>query len=150
MKARYSDIELEEFRLLILEKLEFAKTELNGIETQMMELRENMSDEQGGDWFDDSSIHTEIEFMTKLAERQRHFVQNLELALVRIKNKSYGICAVTGELIDKQRLLLVPHATKSVLAKERETHLPNLENQRPSSNFESEDSEDSEDTMIEE
>ncbi|MEP7197734.1 MAG: TraR/DksA C4-type zinc finger protein [Saprospiraceae bacterium] len=147
MKTRYSDQELEEFKAIIIEKLEFAKTELNGIETQMMELRENMSDEQGGDWFDDSSIHTEIEFMTKLAERQRNFVQNLELALVRIKNKSYGICSVTGELIDKQRLLLVPHATKSVQAKEREAPAPNLENNRPSSNFESDDLEE---PMIEE
>ncbi|MCC6816689.1 MAG: TraR/DksA family transcriptional regulator [Saprospiraceae bacterium] len=147
MKARYSDEELEEFKTLILEKLEFAKTELQGIEQQMMELRENMSDEQGGDWFDDSSIHTEIEFMTKLAERQRQFVQNLELALVRIKNKSYGICSVTGELIDKQRLLLVPHATKSVQAKERETPTPIIENNRPVSNYENEDSDE---PMIEE
>lgn len=147
MKARYSDEELEEFKALILEKLEFAKTELTGIEQQMMELRENMSDEQGGDWFDDSSIHTEIEFMTKLAERQRQFVQNLELALVRIKNKSYGICSVTGELIDKQRLLLVPHATKSVQAKERETPSPIIENIRPASNY---DHEENEEPMIEE
>ncbi len=139
MKARYSDEELEEFKVLILEKLEFAKSELQGIETQMMELRENMSDEQGGDWFDDSSIHTEIEFLTKLAERQRQFVQNLELALVRIKNKSYGICSVTGELIDKQRLLLVPHATKSVQAKERETPSPIIENSRPNPNYESDE-----------
>lgn len=146
MKARYSDEELEEFKALILEKLEFAKNELTGIEQQMMELRENMSDEQGGDWFDDSSIHTEIEFMTKLAERQRQFVQNLELALVRIKNKSYGICSVTGELIDKQRLLLVPHATKSVQAKERETPSPIIENTRPS-NYEHEDHDE---PMIEE
>ncbi len=142
MKARYSDDELEEFKVLILEKLEFAKSELQGIEQQMMELRENMSDEQGGDWFDDSSIHTEIEFLTKLAERQRQFVQNLELALVRIKNKSYGICSVTGELIDKQRLLLVPHATKSVQAKERETPTPIIEHTRPSSNYETDESEE--------
>jgi len=146
-KARYSDEELEEFKKIILEKLEFAKSELEGIEQQMMELRENMSDEQGGDWFDDSSIHTEIEFLTKLAERQRQFVQNLELALVRIKNKSYGICSVTGELIDKQRLMLVPHATKSVQAKERETPTPVIDHTRPSSHFEPEDGEE---PMIEE
>ena len=100
-----------------------------------------MADEQGGDWFDDSSIHTEIEFLTKMAERQRQFVQNLELALVRIKNKSYGICSVTGELIDKQRLLLVPHATESVKAKEREAPVQN-EDARPSSQFEEEDNEE--------
>ncbi len=120
-KTRYSDQELMEFKKVIDEKLEVAKGELAGTEQQMMELRDNMSDEQGGDWFDDSSIHTEIEFLTKMAERQKQFIQNLEMALVRIKNKSYGICSVTGELIDKQRLLLVPHATKSVKAKESET-----------------------------
>ncbi|HRG32687.1 MAG: TraR/DksA family transcriptional regulator [Saprospiraceae bacterium] len=141
MKTRYSDEELEEFKALIDEKLVSAKSELQGIEQQIMEMRENMADEQGGDWFDDSSIHTEIEFLTKMAERQRQFVQNLELALVRIKNKSYGICSVTGELIDKQRLLLVPHATKSVKAKEREAPVQN-EDARPSSQFEEEDNEE--------
>jgi RNA polymerase-binding protein DksA len=120
MKTRYSDEELMEFKKVIDEKLESTKRELEDIEQQMMELRDNMADEQGGDWFDDSSIHTEIEFLTKMAERQKQFIQNLEMALVRIKNKSYGICIVTGELIDKQRLLLVPHATKSVKAKESE------------------------------
>lgn len=140
MKARYSDEELQEFKVLIDEKLESAKSELQGLEQQMMELRENMSDEQGGDWFDDSSIHTEIEFLTKMAERQRQFVQNLEMALVRIKNKSYGICSVTGELIDKQRLLLVPHATKSVKAKEREKPTPpQHDHTRPTASFDDEE-----------
>lgn len=120
MKTRYSDEELMEFKKVIDDKLESTKKELEDIEQQMMELRDNMADEQGGDWFDDSSIHTEIEFLTKMAERQKQFIQNLEMALVRIKNKTYGICTVTGELIDKQRLLLVPHATKSVKAKEKE------------------------------
>lgn len=124
MKTRYSDEELMEFKRVIDEKLESTKRELEDIEQQMMELRDNMADEQGGDWFDDSSIHTEIEFLTKMAERQKNFIQNLEMALVRIKNKSYGICIVTGELIDKQRLLLVPHATKSVKAKESEHPVP--------------------------
>ncbi len=127
MKTRYSDEELMEFKLIIDEKLAATKRELEDIEQQMMELRENMADEQGGDWFDDSSIHTEIEFLTKMAERQKQFIQNLEMALVRIKNKSYGICTVSGELIDKQRLMLVPHATKSVKAKEKETPSPVIE-----------------------
>lgn len=121
IKTRYTDEELQEFKLLIDEKLANSRSELAGIEQQMMELRDNMADEQGGDWFDDSSIHTEIEFLTKMAERQRQFIQNLEMALVRIRNKTYGICTVTGELIEKQRLMLVPHATKSVKAKESET-----------------------------
>lgn len=120
MKTRYSDEELMEFKKIIDDKLESTKRELNDIEQQMMELRDNMADEQGGDWFDDSSIHTEIEFLTKMAERQKQFIQNLEMALIRVKNKSYGICKITGELIEKQRLILVPHATKSVKAKENE------------------------------
>lgn len=141
MKTRYSDEELLEFKALIDEKLVSTKKELEDIEQQMMELRENMADEQGGDWFDDSSIHTEIEFLTKMAERQKQFIQNLEMALVRIKNKSYGICIVSGELIDKQRLLLVPHATKSVKAKENETPAPVIENRNvePSAFDEEED-----------
>ena len=77
VKMRYTDEELDEFKKLIDDKMVQAKNELNDIEQQMMEMRENMADEQGGDWFDDSSIHTEIEFLTKMAERQRQFVQNL-------------------------------------------------------------------------
>ena len=76
-KIRYSDEELAEFKTLIDNKLATTKKELEDIEHQMMEMRENMADEQGGDWFDDSSIHTEIEFLTKMAERQRVFIQNL-------------------------------------------------------------------------
>ena len=135
VKTRYSDEELEEFKKLIDDKMVQAKQELTDIEQQMMEMRENMADEQGGDWFDDSSIHTEIEFLTKMAERQRQFVQNLEMALVRIKNKSYGICIVTGDLIEKERLKIVPHATKSVQAKEKEAPSVHIENDRPTITF---------------
>ncbi|MBK7468505.1 MAG: TraR/DksA family transcriptional regulator [Saprospiraceae bacterium] len=135
VKMRYTDQELDEFKKLIDDKMVQAKNELNDIEQQMMEMRENMADEQGGDWFDDSSIHTEIEFLTKMAERQRQFVQNLEMALVRIKNKSYGICIVTGDLIEKERLKIVPHATKSVQAKEKEAPSVHIENDRPTITF---------------
>ena len=135
VKTRYSDEELEEFKKLIDDKMVQAKQELTDIEQQMMEMRENMADEQGGDWFDDSSVHTEIEFLTKMAERQRQFVQSLEMALVRIKNKSYGICTVTGDLIEKERLRIVPHATKSVKAKEKESPSVNHDNDRPVVNY---------------
>ena len=138
----YSDEELIEFKKVIDDKLESTKRELEDIEQQMMELRDNMADEQGGDWFDDSSIHTEIEFLTKMAERQKQFIQNLEMALIRIKNKSYGICSVTGELIEKQRLLLVPHATKSVKAKESELPTPPPADNRNESNMYSEEEEE--------
>ena len=124
VKTRYSDEELEEFKKLIDDKMVQAKQELTDIEQQMMEMRENMADEQGGDWFDDSSVHTEIEFLTKMAERQRQFVQSLEMALVRIKNKSYGICTVTGDLIEKERLRI-----------EKESPSVNHDNDRPVVNY---------------
>lgn len=114
---RYSDAELAEFEVIIKEKLAAAKKELDFMREQIIELHENSSNQQGGDYFDDSSLHTELEMLNQMVSRQRQFVQNLENAQIRIKNKSYGICIATGELIDKKRLLLVPHATKSVEAK---------------------------------
>lgn len=114
---RYSDAELAEFEVIIKEKLATARKELDFMREQIIELHENSSNQQGGDYFDDSSLHTELEMLNQMVSRQRQFVQNLENALIRIKNKSYGICTATGELIDKKRLLLVPHATKSVEAK---------------------------------
>ncbi|HMG16805.1 MAG TPA: TraR/DksA C4-type zinc finger protein [Saprospiraceae bacterium] len=114
---RYSDAELAEFEVIIKEKLGNAKKELDFMREQIIELHENSSNQQGGDYFDDSSLHTELEMLNQMVSRQRQFVQNLENAQIRIKNKSYGICISTGELIDKKRLLLVPHATKSVEAK---------------------------------
>lgn len=115
---RYSDEELGEFRTLIEGKLEAAKTELRFTKDQLIELNENAGDSQGGDYFDDSNTHTELEMLNGMVTRQQQFVNNLENALIRIQNKSYGICTVSGELIEKKRLLLVPHATKSVAAKE--------------------------------
>ena len=114
---RYSDAELAEFEVIIKEKLANAKKELDFMREQIIELHENSSNQQGGDYFDDSSLHTELEMLNQMVSRQRQFVMNLENAQIRIKNKSYGICTATGELIDKKRLLLVPHATKSVEAK---------------------------------
>lgn len=119
--TRYSDKDLAEFEVIIREKLETARKELEFNREQIIELHENSSNQQGGDYFDDSSLHTELEMLNQMVSRQRQFVQNLENALIRIKNKTYGICIATGELIDKKRLLLVPHATKSVEAKINET-----------------------------
>jgi RNA polymerase-binding transcription factor DksA len=118
--TRYSDEDLQEFKALIDAKLESARNELNFMQEQVAELNENASEKQGGNWFDDSSLHTEIEMLNGMVIRQQQFINNLENALIRIKNKTYGICSVTGQLIDKKRLLLVPHATKSVIAKEIE------------------------------
>lgn len=115
--VRYSDADLEEFRGLIETKLERASTHLSGLQEQILEITENTSDEHGGDWVDDSSINNDVEMLNNMAIRQRMYIQDLENALVRIKNKTYGICSITGQLIDKRRLLAVPTTTKSLAAK---------------------------------
>ncbi|WP_421796736.1 TraR/DksA family transcriptional regulator [Haliscomenobacter sp.] len=115
--VRYSDAELDEFKVLIETKLERASTHLSGLQEQILEITENTSDEHGGDWVDDSSINNDVEMLNNMAIRQRMYIQDLENALVRIKNKTYGICSLTGQLIDKRRLLAVPTTTKSLAAK---------------------------------
>ena len=116
---RYSDAELAEFRDIITRKLEAAKKELaylNGIITR--------KDEMGGDETDnrymtmeDGSLSMEREQLNQMASRQITFIDHLEKAMMRIENKTYGICRVTGRLIDKARLRAVPHATLSIEAK---------------------------------
>jgi RNA polymerase-binding transcription factor DksA len=114
---RYSDAELDEFREIIETKLRRATKHLTELQEQIVEITENTSDEHGGDWVDDSSINNDVEMLNNMAIRQRVHIQDLQNAFVRIKNKSYGICIVTGELIDKRRLLAVPTTTKSMAAK---------------------------------
>lgn len=116
---RYSDAELVEFRELIQRKLEAAKKELaylHGLITR--------KDEMGGDEGDnrymtmeDGSLSMEREQLSQMASRQITFIDHLEKAIMRIENKTYGICRVTGKLIDKARLRAVPHATLSIEAK---------------------------------
>lgn len=117
---RYADEELNEFRLLIESKLEEAKKQLDTLQEQILEITEIAGDEHGGDWMDDSNVNNDVEMLNTMAIRQRKYIKDLENALVRIKNKTYGICVVTGELIDKRRLMAVPTTTKSVLAKNEE------------------------------
>jgi RNA polymerase-binding transcription factor DksA len=123
-KLRYSDAELDEFREIIETKLRRATKHLTELQEQIVEITENTSDEHGGDWVDDSSINNDVEMLNNMAIRQRVHIQDLQNALVRIKNKSYGICIVTGELIDKRRLLAVPTTTKSMAAKVSEQNQP--------------------------
>jgi RNA polymerase-binding transcription factor DksA len=116
---RYSDPELLEFKELIQRKLEAAKKELtylHGLITR--------KDEMGGDEGDnrymtmeDGSLSMEREQLSQMASRQITFIDHLEKAIMRIENKTYGICRVTGKLIDKARLRAVPHATLSIEAK---------------------------------
>ncbi|MEP7228936.1 MAG: TraR/DksA C4-type zinc finger protein [Ginsengibacter sp.] len=116
---RYSDNELVEFRDLITRKLETAKKELGYLQGLI-----TRKDEMGGDDTDnrymtmeDGSLSMEREQLSQMASRQITFIDHLEKAMMRIENKTYGICRVTGKLIDKARLRAVPHATLSIEAK---------------------------------
>lgn len=115
VKTRYSDSELEEFKVLILEKKEKAEKEYNILKKSADEIELTpigfKVQEEG------SSALSKDEAL-KLAKRQLNFVQHLNSALTRIENKTYGICRDTGKLIPKGRLMAVPHATLSVEAKE--------------------------------
>lgn len=115
--SRYSDVELQEFKSLIDSKLEKAKFQYQSLKEQLKDITENNNDDFAKDITDFSSIQSEVEMLTKMANHQRKYIQDLENALIRINNKSYGICVVSGELIDKKRLLAVPTTTKSVIAK---------------------------------
>lgn len=117
VQTRYSDTDLAEFKAIIEGKLAKANEQLRSLREQILDISENSGDGFGGDWVDDSSYNTEREMLHTMANRQKKYVQDLENALVRIRNKNYGICAVTGELIDKKRLIAVPTTTKSLNAK---------------------------------
>lgn len=115
-KTRYSDEELQEFKELILRKLEKAQKEYDL-------LRSSYMNSEGNDIADTSPTFKVLEEgagtlgkeeSAHLAERQRKFIQHLQAALVRIENKTYGICRATGQLIPKERLMAVPHATLSI------------------------------------
>lgn len=118
-KNRYSDAELDEFKQLILKKLEIAKQEFEFYQSQIQKRDEygEGADEHKYNNLDDGTAHIEAEYLTQQASRQRTFIDHLEKALVRIENKTYGICRETGKLISKARLMAVPHATLSIEAK---------------------------------
>ena len=115
-KTRYSDEELEEFRVLIEKKLGRAQEQLQFYLDQLSELADNPDSKVKG--LDDGIGTAESERLTNMAGRQRKHIQHLENALIRIRNKAYGVCRVTGKLISKERLRAVPHATLSIEAKQ--------------------------------
>ncbi len=115
-KTRYSDDELEEFKILIENKLVKAKEQLDFYLTQLGEINENQNAKIKG--LDDGNGTQEVERMNTLAARQRKHIHHLENALLRIQNKVYGVCRSTGKLISKGRLKAVPHATLSIHAKQ--------------------------------
>jgi RNA polymerase-binding transcription factor DksA len=116
---RYSDNDLNEFREIIQKKLDAAKKELNYLQGLITRK------DEGGDMdearymtMEDGSVSMEREQLSQMASRQITFIDHLEKAMMRIENKTYGICRVTGKLIDKARLRAVPHATLSIEAKQ--------------------------------
>ncbi|PPL00481.1 TraR/DksA family transcriptional regulator [Parapedobacter indicus] len=118
-KTRYSDAELQEFKEIILEKLRVAKEELSSLTKSLNSSNGNGTDDTAGTFktLEDGSATLEKEQTNQLAARQKKFIDNLEAALVRIENKTYGICRETGKLIQKERLRAVPHTTLSMEAK---------------------------------
>jgi DnaK suppressor protein len=121
-KTRYSDVELQEFKSIILEKLRIAKEELDSLTKTLSGGNANGTDDTAGTYktLEDGSATLEKEQTNQLAARQRKFMDNLEAALVRIENKTYGICRETGKLIQKERLKAVPHTTLSIEAKNKQ------------------------------
>ena len=120
-KVRYSDEELEEFRTIINDMLDKARKEYNTLRRVNMHNGSNDIEDTTPSFKtveDDGAYQLSKEEASQLAQRQYKFIQNLEAALVRIENKTYGICRETGKLIPKERLRLVPHATLTVEAKE--------------------------------
>ncbi len=116
-KTRYSDEELEEFRLIVEDRIRQAREQLAFLENQLVELAE--SEEGKTRNLDDVVGSSELDRLVTLVSRQKKLIAHLENALLRIENKVYGICRETGKLISKERLKAVPHATLSIVAKQK-------------------------------
>lgn len=118
-QIRYSDADLAEFKALIQSKLEKAKNDLELIKSAYMNDLNNGTDDTSPTFkaFEEGSETMSKEANSQLAIRQEKFIRDLKNALIRIENKTYGVCRVTGKLISKERLKIVPHATMSIEAK---------------------------------
>ncbi len=116
---RYSEEELKEFEELIAQKLEQSRKELNYIKQALSKRNDSGTDNTSGTskLLEDGADTTEKENLSQLAARQQKFTQQLENAMIRIKNGTYGICIDTGKLIPKERLRAVPHTQHSIEAK---------------------------------
>ena len=119
-KTRYSDAELEEFRTLIIQKLEQAQADYESFKRALNNVDGNDVNDTSPTFkvLEDGAAASNKEEIGRTAQHLMKFIQNLQAALVRIENKTYGICRVTGKLIPKERLRAVPHATLSIEAKE--------------------------------
>ena len=118
-KVRYSDEELENFRKLIEDKIKKAQADLELLRSAYMNDSNNGTDDTSPTFkaFEEGSETMSKEANTQLAIRQEKFIRDLKNAMIRIENKTYGVCRITGKLINKKRLILVPHATLSIEAK---------------------------------
>ena len=118
-KSRFTDKELQKFRTLIEDKIEKANADLELLKSAYMNNGNNGTEDTAPTFkaFEEGSETMSKEANTQLAIRQEKFIRDLKNALIRIENKTYGICRVTGKLINKKRLFLVPHATLSIEAK---------------------------------
>lgn len=123
-KKRYSDEELKEFRTIINQKLQIARASYDKMMRQLMNKDTNDVDDTSPTYkaLEEGSLTQTKEELTAMVYRQQKFIQGLEAALVRIENKTYGIDRITGELIPKERLRAVPHATLSVASKNARSH----------------------------
>lgn len=120
---RYTDKDLQEFKNLIMEKLESSRKELKYLHEQINRTAELGSDDSDTKFsgLEDGTGTSEKEYLSQMASRQITYIDHLEKALVRIANKTYGICRVTGKLISRERLRAVPHATLSIEAKKAQS-----------------------------
>lgn len=118
-KLRYSDEELQKFKNIINEKLRLARRDFNSMMQQLMNADGNGVEDTSPTYkaLEEGSTSQSKEEIAQMANRQQKFIQGLEAALVRIENKTYGIDRITGQLIPKERLRIVPHATLSVESK---------------------------------
>ena len=118
-KNRYTDKELERFKKLIVQKIDQAKQDLDLLKSAYMNDSDNGTDDTSPTFkaFEEGSETMSKEANTQLALRQEKFIRDLKNALIRIENKTYGVCRITGKLIKKKRLMIVPHATLSIEAK---------------------------------
>ena len=118
-KSKYSDVELTEFKEIIQKKIEKAEQDLDLLREQFANDKNNGTDDTSPQFksFEEGSSVMSKERNSQLATRQEKFIRDLKNALIRIENKTYGVCRVTGKLIDAERIKLVPHATLSMEAK---------------------------------
>ncbi len=118
-KIRYSDADLAEFKEIIIKKMDKAKADLDLIKSAYMNDLNNGTDDTSPTFkaFEEGSESMSKEANSQLAIRQEKFLRDLKNALFRVENKTYGVCKVTGKLINKERLKIVPHATMSIEAK---------------------------------